>query len=82
MKLVQTRLGLPHFSLHKLRHYFASSSHAMGIPDAVIMSMGGWKTEIVMKSVYRHAQEEILSLAAQKYIDHFRDLAESPPCIS
>lgn len=82
MKLVQTRLGLPHFSLHKLRHYFASSSHAMGIPDAVIMSMGGWKTETVMKSVYRHAQEDTLSHAAQKYMDHFRDLAGNPPCIS
>lgn len=49
------RLGIPHFSLHKLRHYYASRSHALGVPDVYIMQAGGWKTDNVMKSVYRHA---------------------------
>lgn len=45
--------GLPHFRLHDLRHYSASILHAIGIPDQYIMSRGGWKTDNVMKRVYR-----------------------------
>ena len=32
---------LPHFPMHKLRHYFASKMSAMNIPEANIMRMGG-----------------------------------------
>lgn len=54
----QTKLGMQKFSLHKLRHYFASQMSAIGIPDADIMRMGGWETDHVMKSVYRHSMME------------------------
>lgn len=52
------KLGIPFFSLHKLRHFFASYSHELGYSDAVIQSMGGWSTDHVMKSVYRHAMNK------------------------
>lgn len=55
---VEDKLGLPHFPLHKLRHYFASKMSAMNIPEADIMRMGGWETDHVMKSVYRHSMIE------------------------
>ncbi len=48
-------LGMEHFSLHKLRHYFASKMSALGIPEADILKMGGWETDHVMKTVYRHS---------------------------
>lgn len=54
----QTRLGISHFTLHKLRHYYASAAHAAGIPDVYIMAGGGWKTDHVMKNVYRHAMDD------------------------
>ncbi len=54
----QDALGIPHFSIHKLRHYFASEMSSMGIPEADIMQMGGWETDYVMKSVYRHSMME------------------------
>lgn len=54
----QKKLGIPLFSLHKLRHYFASKMSAMNIPDENIMKMGGWRTDHVMKSVYRHAIQD------------------------
>ena len=66
--------GIPHFSLHKLRHYFASSSHALGIPDMVILRNGGWKTDNVMKNVYRHAQKDSIEKESQKYIDHLNGI--------
>lgn len=50
--------GLEHFSLHKLRHYFASKMSSLNIPEADIIAMGGWETAHVMKAVYRHALAE------------------------
>ena len=55
LKRTEDKLGIPQFPLHKLRHYFASKMSAMNIPDADIMHMGGWKTDHVMKDVYRHS---------------------------
>lgn len=55
MNEAQKKLGLNQFSIHKLRHYFASAAHEAGVSDADIMKAGGWKTDHVMKSVYRHS---------------------------
>lgn len=52
------RAGLPKFRFHDLRHYSASIQHALGIPDAYIMQRGGWKSDAVLKNVYRHALED------------------------
>ena len=50
----QSELGIPHFKLHALRHYFATEmSKSMSEED--VMKMGGWSTPYVMKAVYRHA---------------------------
>lgn len=53
----EKKLGIPHFPLHKLRHYFASKLSSINVPDADIMRMGGWETDHVMKSVYRHSMD-------------------------
>ena len=70
LKTAEDRLGIPRFTMHKLRHYFASKMSALNIPDADIMQMGGWETDHVMKSVYRHSMmqrdEEAKRVAAQK----------------
>lgn len=55
LERVQDRLGIPRFSVHKLRHYFASKMSALGIPEADILKMGGWETDHIMKKVYRHS---------------------------
>lgn len=59
----EKKLGLKHFSLHKCRHYFASEAHAQGVPDADILKIGGWKTDYVMKSIYRHSLQDDSSVA-------------------
>lgn len=65
----QSALNIPRFSLHKLRHYYASMSHSLGIPDSYIMASGGWKSDNILKSVYRHAlddkKEEMQKFAAE-----------------
>lgn len=52
------KLGIPFFSIHKMRHFFASYAHDLGYSDAVIQSIGGWSTDHVMKKVYRHAMNQ------------------------
>lgn len=67
----QEELGIPHFRLHALRHYYASMSHSLGIPDSYIMASGGWKSDNTLKSVYRHAMEsknEEMQAFAAEYI--------------
>lgn len=58
LEKIQDHLGIEHFSLHKLRHYYASMSHALGIPDSYIMAAGGWKSPQVLQGVYRHAMSD------------------------
>lgn len=67
----QDALGIQHFRLHDLRHYYASYAHALGIPDEYIMKQGGWKTDHVMKRVYRHAFQKEYEEAAAKFADSF-----------
>lgn len=65
----QDALGIKHFRLHALRHYYASMSHSLGIPDSYIMQAGGWKSDSTLKRVYRHAmddkKDEMQEFAAQ-----------------
>lgn len=56
--VAQDKLGIPRFGIHKLRHFFASYAHELGYSDAQIQEIGGWSTDHVMKTVYRHAMEK------------------------
>ena len=68
------RSGLPHFRFHDLRHYSASIMHAIGVPDQYIMARGGWKTDNVMKSVYRNVIDLEEARQAKKINAHFENL--------
>lgn len=68
--------GLPHFRLHDLRHYSASILHAIGIPDQYIMARGGWKTDNVMKRVYRDTLSDVDLEMQQKAVDYFARIAK------
>lgn len=54
----QEKLGIPKFRFHDLRAFYASYAHSKGVPDAVIMANGGWKSDYVMKRIYRRALED------------------------
>ena len=52
----QDRAGVPHFQLHKLRHFFCSYMHDLGYSDKQIQEMGGWAdASQVMRNIYKHA---------------------------
>lgn len=60
------------FRFHDLRHYYVSIAHALGVPDAYIMQMGGWKTDNVMKRVYRDTLPDVMAAEQEKMSEHFR----------
>lgn len=66
--------GLPHFRFHDLRHYSASIMHAIGIPDQYIMARGGWKTDTVLKSVYRNVINDEQKKFTDKINSHFTSM--------
>ncbi len=56
LRVTLKELGIHDFSLHKLRHFFASYLHNLGYTDKQIQKLGGWKSD-VMKNVYQHAMD-------------------------
>lgn len=70
----QQRLGIPHFPLHKMRHFFASYMHDMGYSPKQIQQAGGWKTPRVMETVYQHALD--MESAQRKMSDDILSLTE------
>lgn len=74
---IVSRLGLERFRFHDLRHYCASIQHALGIPDAYIMQRGGWESDMVLKSVYRHVLEDEAEKMNALANDHFSDLCNT-----
>ena len=52
-KLVK-KLPIPHITIHKLRHYWASELHAQGVPDKYIAKYGGWETVEMLQKIYQH----------------------------
>lgn len=55
---LRKKVGLNDVRFHDLRHYGASLMHAIGVPDQYIMARGGWKTDTVLKSVYRNTLQD------------------------
>lgn len=55
---IEKQLGIEHFSFHKFRHFFAAKLSDLGIPEADILALGGWKTDRIMKEVYRYSMIE------------------------
>lgn len=56
---------------HDLRHYYASALHAIGIRDQYIMKFGGWKSDSILKSVYRGTLDDFETAAAEKATAYF-----------
>lgn len=67
-------LGLPPFRFHDLRAYAASIRHALGIPDVYIMADGGWKTDGVLKAIYRRQMDDKREQFSRVANDHFEGI--------
>lgn len=54
---IQTELGIPHFTLHKLRHFFASYMMQCGYTQKQIQIAGGWSTMYTLTRIYQHEMD-------------------------
>lgn len=72
-KKLRNGLGLK-CRFHDLRHYAASIMHALGVPDQYIMERGGWKSDAVLKSVYRNSLSDQSAKFAEVANNHFSGL--------
>ena len=70
MRIVEKRIGLPHFGIHRLRSFFASKAHALGLHDSIILKLGGWKSDYIMKGIYRKALKEDPHEESKMFLDH------------
>ena len=52
------RLNIQHFTLHKLRHYFASKLISENTDLITVMSLGGWNSMAMLERNYAHALED------------------------
>lgn len=52
---IQAKLGIEHFSLHKLRHYFASKIIDAGYSVKDAQAMGGWQDISTCQNIYQHS---------------------------
>lgn len=78
LEKAEANLGIPQFSLHKLRHYFASKLSAMNVPEVDILKLGGWESDYVMKGVYRHAMEDQQQKAQREAANKLGNVLFSP----
>lgn len=69
--------GLPHFTFHKLRHYYASVLHSLSVPDKYIMLNGGWECQSVLHDVYQHAMQDRVEKENQKVVHFFGELYDT-----
>ena len=70
---LRNKLGLE-CRFHDLRHYAASIMHAIGVPDVYIMERGGWKSDTVLKSIYRNSLSDQSAKFAARANEHFSGL--------
>lgn len=66
--------GYEDMRFHDLRHFHASYLHAKGIPDQYIMARCGWKTDTVMKRIYRHTLQSEEEKKNQEIVNIFSDM--------
>lgn len=71
---VRDSLGLS-CRFHDLRHYYASALHAIGAKDQYIMKFGGWKSDHVLKSVYRGTLDDFEAETAELSKRYFEESA-------
>lgn len=63
--------GIEGITFHRLRHYYASVLHYLGIPDQNIMASGGWSSPQILQGTYEHTLLEKEQEIQASYVNHF-----------
>ena len=65
---------LAYCSFHELRHFAASVSLILGIPDKYMQERGGWSSPIVMKGNYQQTFDEFQRIVTEKIDSFYKEL--------
>lgn len=57
------QLNIPHFTLHKLRHYFATKLLSEKVDVMTVASLGGWASPDMIYKRYGHSMDEKKKIA-------------------
>lgn len=68
---LRNKLGLS-CRFHDLRHFYASLQHALRYPDQYIQKSGGWKSDAMLKMIYRNTLDDVEKDVADKFNDHLK----------
>jgi integrase len=75
LQATQKKLGIEKFSLHKMRHYFASTAREV-MPDSYVEKLGGWKPgSSIMKKVYDYQKKKQTDEASEAFINRLKKLS-------
>ena len=67
-------IGLPAIGVHGLRHSFVSIGYMSGVPEDVLMEIGGWANDATIKRHYLHISQQDKSRYANSMLDKFSSL--------
>lgn len=70
LQVILKRADLPPIRFHDLRHTFASSCAALGVPASYTQKLGGWSNQATMQKIYTHTMES-KQLEVDQKIDGF-----------
>lgn len=74
LKRYLKRLDIPPFGIHKLRHFYVSYAHSLGVPDKYIQSVTGHKTNKILDEIYKHALSDQTESITQEVANNMQNL--------
>lgn len=69
--------GVTQFKFHALRHYHASTLHALGVPEKYIMRRGGWASGQTLQAVYEHPIDSVEQKVNSDIGDYFLSICNT-----
>lgn len=67
---IQKKLDIEQFSFHKLRHYYCSVAHSLGVPDVYISKTVGHEHISTTQNIYVHAEKKYITEMQSKVSDY------------
>lgn len=66
--------GLPPYTIHSLRHYYASLMLKLGVPDKYAMDILGQTSNNMLKQVYQHTFQSEFEQINDKINNHYKQM--------
>ena len=63
--------GFPSVGIHGLRHSFVSLAYHLGVPEKIVMDIGGWSDYQTMRNIYTHIAKSDVSRYADQFSGFF-----------